>query len=234
MKKAFKLFCLFCVSTLFLVGCQKGDDSSKYNISVNADENIEVKTYVDYEKDYLIVYLTNNNSYNIGSFDISATYYDDNSTKIGEDSTLQLDFMSGEKCVVTLDLPEDSEYNGYVPEKIDLAVKIDQEYQNTVGGGTLYNDKVSTSYKKISDEELEVTITNNTGKELFTVEVAVLFIKKGKPVYVDSLNKRLEIGESVSEMIDIPVDWDASENSDEDILIDYDSIEIVVNRASAD
>ena len=34
------------------------DDSKKYDINVNASENIDVKTYVDHDKDYLIVYLT--------------------------------------------------------------------------------------------------------------------------------------------------------------------------------
>jgi len=36
-------------------GTSSTDDSKKYDINVNASENINVKTYVDHDKDYLIV-----------------------------------------------------------------------------------------------------------------------------------------------------------------------------------
>ena len=39
-------------------GCgTSSDDSKKYDINVNVNENIAVKTYVDCDKDYLIVYM---------------------------------------------------------------------------------------------------------------------------------------------------------------------------------
>ena len=218
----------------FATGCGTStDDSKKYGINVNASENIDVKTYVDHDKDYLIVYLTNNNDYNIGSLDVEAKFYDANGNNIGDDSNTLLDFVSDGQYVFTIDLPHDDDYNNYVPEKIDLSIKIDEEYQDYVGGGTLYNDKVETSYTKDNDE-IEVTIKNNSGVELYTVEIAVLFMKNGKPVYVDGISSYLEVGESETESIDIPEDWEASENSDEDVLIDFDSIELVVNRASAE
>jgi len=231
-----KFLSLLCGSLILglATGCgTSSDEAKKYDINVNADENIVVKTYVDYEKDYLIVQLTNNNSYNIGCFDVEAIFYDGNGNKIGEDdSSSNLDFMKGGNYVVSIDLPEDNEYNNIIPNKIDLSVKIDQEYQSIVGEGTLYNDKILTSYKRVGDE-LEIKVTNNSGVELSTVEVSVLFMKNGKPIYVDDLSGYFDIGESDTEMIDIPEDWEASENSDEDVLIDYDSIEIVVNRATA-
>ena len=61
-------------------------DSKKYDINVNASENIDVKTYVDHDKDYLIVYLTNNNDYNIGSIDVDAKFYDANGNKVVDDN----------------------------------------------------------------------------------------------------------------------------------------------------
>jgi len=234
MKKILNFIGIFTISILCLTGCTSKDDASKYNIDVNADENIEVKTYVDFEKDYLILYLTNNNSYNISCFDVAAIFYDENGNKIGEDdSSSNLDFISGGNYVVTIDLPEDEDYNGYVPENVEISVKIDQEYQDIVGEGNLYNDKVKTTYKRVADE-IEIGLTNNSDVELTTVEIAVLFIKNGKPIYVDGLSGSFDIGESDSGSIDIPEDWEASENLDEDILIDYDEIEIVVNRATAD
>lgn len=234
MKKMFlSLLCVGLVLGL-ATGCgTSSDDSKKYDINISADENIEVKTYVDYDKDYLIVYLTNNNDYNIGNLDVDAKFYDVNGNSVGDDSNTLLDFVSGGNYVYTVDLPRDNDYNNYVPDKIDLSIKVDEEYQDVVGGGTLYNDKVSTSYTK-SGDEIEVTIKNNSGVELNTVDVAVLFMKKGKPIYVDCISGYLDVGESETESIDIPEDWEASENSDEDVLIDFDTIEFVVNRASAE
>ena len=114
-----------------------------------------------------------------------------------------------------------------------MSIQVDQEYQDYVGGGTLYNDKVATSYTK-SGDEINVTIKNNSGIELYTVDVTVLFMKNGKPIYVDGISSYLEVGESETESINIPEDWEESENSDEDVLIDFDSIEFVVNRASGE
>ena len=234
MKKKIGLSLLVLLGVVGLTVCgTTSDDSKKYDINVNASENIEVKTYVDHDKDYLIVYLTNNNDYNIGSLDVDAKFYDVNGNNIGDDSNTFLDFVSGGNYVYTVDLPHDDDYNNYVPEKIDLSIQVDQEYQDYVGGGTLYNDKVATSYTR-SGDEINVTIKNNSGVELYTVDVAVLFMKNGKPIYVDGISSYLEVGESETESIDIPEDWEASENSDEDVLIDFDSIEFVVNRASAE
>ena len=181
----------------------------------------------------MIVYLTNNNDYNIGSLDVDAKFYDENGNNVGDDSNTFLDFVSDGNYVYTVDLPHDSDYNNYVPDKIDLSIKVDKEYQDVVGGGTLYNDKVATSYTK-SGDEIEVTIKNNSGVELNTVDIAVMFIKNGKPIYVDDISGYLEVGESETVSIDIPEDWEASENADKDVLIDFDSVEFVVNRASAE
>lgn len=233
MKKLF--LSLLCGGVVLgLTGCgTSSDDSKKYDINVNVDENIAVETYVDYDKDYLIVYMTNNNDYNIGSIDMEATFYDAKGNNVGDDFNTLLDFVSGGKYVFTVDLPNDDNSNNYVPEKIDLSIKVDKEYQDTVGGGTLYNDKITTSYTKSSDQ-IQVSIKNNSGVELYTVEVAVLFMKNGKPIYADSLTASLDVGESETESIYIPEDWEASENPNEDVLIDFDSIEFVVNRASAE
>lgn len=219
------------IGILCIIGVRVGTNYSNYDINISADENIDVKTYIDYEKDYLIVYLTNNNTYNIGSFEVEAIYYDESGNRISDDSTTSLYFISGGDYVFTLDLPHDSEYNNYIPNKIDLSVKVDKEFQQVAGSDILYNDKVATSYKDVGNK-IEVSLTNNSGKNLNTVEVAVLFMKNNKPIYVEEINGKLDIGDSYSENIEIPIDWDKSEN--EDVLIEYDSIKVVVNRATHD
>lgn len=232
-----KLFLGLLCSVVILglaTGCGiSSDDSKKYNININADEKIDVKTYVDYDKNYLIVYLTNNNDYNIGSLDAEAKYYDKNGNSISVESNVILGFVSGGNYVFTMDLPHDDEYNNYIPDKIDLSIKVDKEYQEIVDADALYNDKVTTKYTKSSDN-VQVNIKNNSSVKLYTVEVAVLFMKNGKPIYVDNLIDSLDVGESKTESIEIPTNWEASKNLDKDILIEFDSIELVVNRASAE
>lgn len=232
-----KLFLSLLCSVVILglaTGCGiSSDDSKKYNVNINADEKIDVKTYVDYDKNYLIVYLTNNNDYNIGSLDAEAKYYDKNGNSISVESDMILDFVSGGNYVFTMDLPHDDEYNNYIPDKIDLSIKVDKEYQEIVGADVLYNDKVTINYTRSSDN-IQVNIKNNSGVKLYSVEVVALFMKNGKPIYVDNLIDSLDVGESIKESIDIPINWEASENSDKDILIEFDSIEFVVNRASAE
>ena len=129
MKKKIGLSLLVLLGVVGLTGCgTTSDDSKKYDINVNASENIEVKTYVDHDKDYLIVYLTNNNDYNIGSLDVDAKFYDVNGNNIGDDSNTFLDFVSGGNYVYTVDLPHDDDYNNYdvPPWAIKLILRTDE------------------------------------------------------------------------------------------------------------
>ena len=76
MKKIFNII-LVLGSGVVLTGCSSnvlGGDSLKVN--VDAPNNIEVKTYVDYEDDYIYVYVKNNTSSNIDSFDVEGVFYD--------------------------------------------------------------------------------------------------------------------------------------------------------------
>lgn len=132
-KKLFlSLICLGLILGL-VTGCRTSmDDSKKYDINVNAPENIDVKTYVNYDKDYLIVYLTNNNNYNIKNLDVNTKFYDKNGNDIGDDSNALLDFVSGGNYVFTIDLPHDDDYNNYVPERIDLSIEVAKEYEDVL------------------------------------------------------------------------------------------------------
>lgn len=230
--KKFLKYLLVLVGVACLTGCGiGGDDSTKYNIDVKADENIEVKTYIANSNEGLIVVLTNDNSYDIGSFDIDIVYYDESGNEISNDNEMALDFKSGSDYVTMFDLPHDDDYNYFIPEKIEVSVKIDQEYQEIVELGTMYNDKLDISYVE-NEEDISVTIKNNSGVDLQTVEVAVMFMKNNKPIMIDAIGGSLDINESTTEEIDIPIDW--AKSDEEDVFIDYDSIKFVVNRAVAE
>lgn len=227
MKRVFS-YLLILIGVVCLTGCGTTNDSKKYNIDVKSDENINVSTYVSYDESYLIINLTNNNSYDIGSFDVVATYYDIEGNKVDEEDIMELDFKSGSDFVTVLDLPQDDDYNYYVPEKIELEVKVDKEYQEMVELEPMYNDKIKTSYE-VEGENILLTVENQSDIDLDDVVVAVLFMKDKKAIAAEALGGPLDKGESITEEVEIPIDWEKSE--DEDVLIDYDDIKIVVNNA---
>ena len=203
--------------------------NNKYKIDVSASENIDVSTNISCDGEELIVCLKNNNTYDIGSFDIIAAYYDKDGNELGEDDTMALNFKSGSEFATSLDLPHNDDYEYIIPYQIGLIVAVDEEYQNQAKIPQMYNDKVKMSYKE-NGEEISITATNNGDADIDTLECAILFIKDNKVIAIDNFDGSLEAGESDTIEIEIPIDWEKSD--DEDVLIEYDSVEIVVNRAT--
>lgn len=227
MKKVFSFLGILLFGILCLTGCSLGgDDSSKFDINVEAPEGIEMKTYVSYEKEYLIIKINNGSSKDIGDYEIKAVYYDENGNKLSDDFDLGFNFKSGTEMVVSLDMPEDSNYDPITPAKIDLTFEIDEEYQSVVGADKLYNDSIKTSYTEGSTE-ISVNVKNTSQYELDTV-IVVAFMKNGKIISIDDLSCDLAPNESITEQVEIPENWE-SENEE---LIKYDDIKIFVNEAS--
>lgn len=212
---------------LCLTGCSLGgDDSSKFDVNVNAPEGMEMKTYVSYEKDYLIIKVKNGGSEDIGAYEVKAVYYDENGNKLDDDFDSGFNFKSGTEMVVSLDMPQDSNYDPITPAKIDLTFETDAEYQSVVGADKLYNESIKTSYTEGSTE-ISVNVKNTSQYELDTV-IVVAFMKSGKIISIDDLSGDLAPNESITEQVEIPEDWE----SENDELIKYDDIKIFVNEAS--
>lgn len=227
MKKIFGFLGVLLVGVLCLTGCSLGgDDSSKLNVNVNVPDGMEMKTYVSYEKEYLIVKINNGSSKDIGAYEVKAVYYDENGNKLSDDFDLGFNFKSGTEIVVSLDMPKDSNYDPITPDKIDLTFEIDEEYQSVVGADKLYNDSIKTSYTKGSTE-ISVNVKNTSQYELDTV-IVVAYMKNGKIISIDDLSGDLAPNESITEQVEIPEDWE-SENEE---LIKFDDIKIFVNEAS--
>lgn len=227
MKKLFSFLGLVLVGTLCLTGCSLGgDDSSKYNVNVDAPEGMEVKTYASYDDEYLIISIENNENEDIGAYEVQSVYYDANGNKLSDDFTSGFNFKVGSEMVVALDMPQDSNYEPIAPDKVDLKFEVDEEYQSVVGADKLYNESITTSYTEGS-EEISVTIKNTSQYELDTV-VVVAFMKDGKIISIDELSGYLEANESTTEEVEIPENWE----SENDELIKYDDIKIFVNEAS--
>ena len=227
MKKVFSFLGILLVGVLCLTGCSLGgDDSSKFDVNVNAPEGMEMKTYVSYEKDYLIIKVKNGGSEDIGAYEVKAVYYDENGNKLDDDFDSGFNFKSGTEMVVSLDMPQDSNYDPITPAKIDLTFETDAEYQSIVGADKLYNESIKTSYTEGSTE-ISVNVKNTSQYELDTV-IVVAFMKNGKIISIDDLSGDLAPNESITEQVEIPEDWE----SENDELIKYDDIKIFVNEAS--
>jgi len=227
MKKVFSFLGILLVGVLCLTGCSLGgDDSSKFDVNVNAPEGMEMKTYVSYEKDYLIIKVKNGGSEDIGAYEVKAVYYDENGNKLDDDFDSGFNFKSGTEMVVSLDMPQDSNYDPITPAKIDLTFETDAEYQSVVGADKLYNESIKTSYTEGSTE-ISVNVKNTSQYELDTV-IVVAFMKNGKIISIDDLSGDLAPNESITEQVEIPEDWE----SENDELIKYDDIKIFVNEAS--
>lgn len=227
MKKIFVFLGVLLAGFLCLTGCSLGGDaSSKFNVNVNAPEGIEMKTYVSYENEYLIIKIENGGTEDIGAYRVKAVYYDENGNKLGEDYTLEFNFKSGTEMVVALDMPQDSNYAPISPSKIDLTFEVDSEYQTVVGADKLYNESIKTSYTEDS-ENINVIIRNTSQYGLETVAV-VAFMKNGKIIAIEELNEYLDPSESITKEVKIPKDWE----SENDELIKYDDIKIFINEAS--
>ena len=227
MKKVFSFLGILLVGVLCLTGCSLGgDDSSKFDVNVNAPEGMEMKTYVSYEKDYLIIKVKNGGSEDIGAYEVKAVYYDETGNKLDDDFDSGFNFKSGTEMVVSLDMPQDSNYDPITPAKIDLTFETDAEYQSVVGADKLYNESIKTSYTEGSTE-ISVNVKNTSQYELDTV-IVVAFMKNGKIISIDDLSGDLAPNESITEQVEIPEDWE----SENDELIKYDDIKIFVNEAS--
>ena len=230
MNRFLKIVIFMLFGTILFTGCSVGgNDTSKYNINIDSDKNIDTKAYVSADKSQMIIYMTNNYEYNIGSIEVEVVYYDKDGNKIDEDSTSLLNVEKGIEVVASADLPKDSEYNNYVPEKTEIKVTIDEEYQTVTDDINMFNTKVSSTYKK-NGKNVDVTLTNNAGVDLVEVEFAIVYMKHNKLVYVDSERVQLNKGANEKISMEIPVDWSKSE--DDDVLIDFDSAKILILRAS--
>ena len=63
MKKKLFLGLFLFLGIICITGCSfgGGDDSSKYDINIDSDENIETKAYESSDKSKIILYMTKNN-----------------------------------------------------------------------------------------------------------------------------------------------------------------------------
>lgn len=208
------------------------DDSKANNITVNAPEELEVKTYISNGERQLIVSVTNKNSETIGSGYMDISYYDENNNKVSIwGSTNQRFNMleKGNEVVFGFDLPGEDTSKFYVPAKTEVKITIDEEYKESFAKQiSEYKENFSYSYS-VEDSTITLKITNNSSKsEFIPRSVSVVFYKNNKPVYVEDvmLSGTLNAGQSKTATTIVPNDYKKKQETGKTVLLDYDSIKL--------
>lgn len=235
MKKIFLgLICCLVVIGL-ATGCDNHaiikDDSKFNNITINAPEGLDVKTYISSGERQLIVSVTNKSGKIIGSGYIDVSYYDENNKKItilGSNNQRFNMLENNNEIVFCFDLPGENTSKFYIPAKSEVEITIDEEYEEKFTKQiSEYEDKFL--YSHTDDGIITVNITNNSSKvEFIPRSISIVFYKNNKPVFSRDiiLTGILEPRQTKTTTIDIPNDFKKTNETGEVAFIDYDSIKI--------
>lgn len=210
--------------------------SKEYNIVVKKDKGIEdlnVKTFISSNKKQLIVSVTNKTGEMIGSGYIEESYYDEDNNKImvyGTDSQRYNMFKNDSEIVYGFELPTENYSDYYIPSRTEVEIIIDEEYQEQASHIIAqYVDNFSYSYV-VNEKTVSVNIKNEGNvSELIPRSTSVVFYKNNRPVYskeIFTVYEYLDAGKSITKEVDIPEDYEKTQETGQDVLIDYDSIKI--------
>lgn len=219
-----------------LTGCGNNsggkDDSKANNITINAAEGLEVKTYISNGERQLIVSVTNKSGKTVGSGYMDISYYDESNNKISIwGSTNQRFNMleNGNEVIFGFDLPGEDTSKFYVPAKTNVKITIDEEYKKSFAKQiSEYKENFSYSHS-VKDSTITLNITNNSNKSEFVPRsISVVFYKNNKPLYVRDvmLSGTLSAGQSKTTTTTVPNDYKKKQETSEMVLLDYDSIKL--------
>ena len=219
MKKEFKKVLLILLVCCFaMVGCGKNNN----NANLKTPKNVKADTYISSDKTTLIVKVTNQSGEDIPALDVSVSYPNKDDL-IADDYAVLTNLKGNATTYVALSLPINQDFDYYVPDTFD--VNVSTESDNLVGltDTSSFVDKIKAEYS-VGDNEVEIDMTNDTGKIIGTVDCILVYFKDGKPVGADTI-----------EAIDVEDEY----YSDRDVLytgdldnpkyIDYDNIELYIN-----
>lgn len=232
------IFSLMCGVLLLGIttGCENNapgkDDSKANNITINAPEELEVKTYISNSERQLIVSVTNKSGETVGSGYMNISYYDENNNELdtwGSTSQRYNMLESGKETVFGFELPIENASRYYVPAKTEVEITIDEEYKKGyVKQISEFEEKFSYSHTD-DGSVITVNITNNSNhSEFMPRHISTVFYKNNRPIYaIDSImGGTLGAGEVKTKTVKIPKDFEKSKETGDDVLLDYDSVKI--------
>ncbi len=210
------------------------DDTNNYNIIIKKTNGIEAKAYISPGGDQLIVSAINKSGKKIGSGYIEVNYYDENGNivkaNLNDDKRYNM-FENEKQIVFGFELPTNNNNDYYIPNKTEIEITIDEEYQEQYATIiSKYSENFTYSYSTSDEGIITLNLKNNANNSEYSPRVlSAVFYKNNKPVYSKEVNfyfKYVKPGETVSKEFNIPNDYKKTKEAGKDILIDYDSIEI--------
>ena len=228
MMKKFRSFLLLLVVCLLVVGCGKKENTtSGEGLSVNSVDNVKVETFYSYDEDEVIVKLTNTGKETISNLLVSSDYVDDNKAIEGDQTVVQNLLVNTPKYV-SLNLPFDNDFNGYIPDKTNINLSTTDDVLKDVTYSPSYFDLVDSTYT-MNDNNLaiDVSIINASGTPLGAIDTTVVFFKDGNPIAAN-LVIGLNVRDTYEETVTLPLLDEYDENNMPKIA-DYDDVKIYVN-----
>lgn len=236
------------ISCLLIIICLTGcgfdkitqkDDSEKYNVTIETEEGITVKTYMSAGESQMIVSIKNKTGERIGSGFIYMYFYDENGNKIYNMLDFERYTMLGndQETICRFELPQDKTFNYIIPARVKVRVTIDKDYQRSFKKSiSEYTDKFTYSYS-VSNNKIKIGFKNNSNRDEFAPDkVSIVYYKNGRPVHSDEgyllylISKEVKAGKIDYNEFSIPYDIKKSKETKKLTYIDYDSIKIIKLR----
>lgn len=231
-----KLILLFFIGLFFfdITGCssktkngneeQNTTEFTNITTSINADQNFNVKTYLNQNKDGIIIMLENGFKKNLRAISITIKQYNSKNKEINSTTNIAEYLLDGHMYI--------NEYPINIKdhiEKIDVSVAIDELYTFNENE-KLYNNQIK-SFTKIDKQinMISFTITNNTDISITDLDLKLVYYKNEKPLFcipieLSKIGPRGQHGgfDSIPPVVTM---------KDGITDLDFDKVKIIVNKA---
>lgn len=200
-KKIFNfLLCGFLI--LLLTGCGNASNTDRTNQSTGSsiesfdaskvEKNISISGADRAADNSLVAIVKNGNDKDV-SIEVEAVFYDAEGNTLGSDSEYLSIYSNQEMACNFYNTPTD--YSDY-----EINIKAEENYYEN------YSNQIEVTNNN-TGEQIVVQVTNNSSKQIDSVDIAVVFYNKGKIVgYSDSYEYDLRSKETATANIYYPYD----------------------------
>ena len=180
MSKCIKYFLIVIIIALMLPGCTKHKRTDFDELT----RGIYVKTAASTgPTDDLIIYVANDNKYDVSNLTFNVEFYDSKKGKVDEETVVFTAVQAGTEAAQVVSLPYDNngetiKYDNMRSTLVSVVKKAD--------GLKLYTNKIEAKYE-IADEQMQITLKNNAGVKFDYLTLAVLYMENNAPIDADIL-----------------------------------------------
>lgn len=217
-----KILFALVVAFTFFTGCES-KNSNNVKVIINQNNDLTIN-YLFSADDNIILEITNKDKA-IDDATINIAIYDNKNRLLGVEKKNIHKFSKGQKNIYKIS------YDEILPDSKDVK-KVELTLTNTnyeYSNETSYIDQVKGNITKSTDEELNIKITNNSGKKIDLLDASIVFYKNGKIIDLYSILAD-NVDSEFTDKIYVPL---ISNKDGKMKYIDYDDVEIIINYAIA-